>query len=187
MASQKLPPRQRAIKEVLIRRIGIVPKFDSEKWTLTIYGLVEKPSTLRWNQFLELPKLDEVADFHCVEGWSVLNNRWEGVSFKTIISLVKPKSEGRYVAFECDDGYTTSLPILDLLDDEVILTYKHNGEYLRPDQGGPLRLVVPKKYAYKSPMWLRKIKFTAQQELGYWEQRGYSNTADPWQEERYSK
>ncbi|MFQ6081642.1 MAG: molybdopterin-dependent oxidoreductase, partial [Candidatus Bathyarchaeia archaeon] len=103
------------------------------------------------------------------------------------VKMVKPEENAKYVTFECDDGYTTSLPLTDLLDDDVLLAYKLEDEYLRPERGGPLRLIVPKKYAYKSAMWLKRIKFTSQQELGYWESRGYSNTADPWKGDRYAK
>lgn len=116
-----------------------------------------------------------------------MNNKWEGIPFKTIFKIVKPKENAKYVTLECDDGYTTSLPLSDLLEDKVLLAYKLNDNPLPPERGGPLRLVVPQKYAYKSAMWLRKIKFTSRQELGYWETRGYSNTADPWKEERYRK
>jgi len=184
---KKMPPEQREIKKSRLRHIGSIPSFDPETWSLTVYGLVEKPLTLTWNNLLELPSVVILSDFHCVEGWSVLNNKWEGVSFKTIVKMVKPEENAKYATFECDDGYTTSLPLTDLLDDDVLLAYKLEDEYLKPERGGPLRLIVPKKYAYKSAMWLKRIKFTSQQEPGYWESRGYSNTADPWKEDRYAK
>ena len=181
---KKLPPGQREIKKSRLRHIGSIPSFDLETWVLTAYGLVEKPLTLTWSNLLELPSVVIVSDFHCVEGWSVMNNKWEGVPFQTIVKMVKPEENARYVTFECEDGYTTSLPLTDLLGDDVLLAYKLEDEYLRPERGGPLRLIVPKKYAYKSAMWLKKIKFTSHHELGYWESRGYSNTADPWKQDR---
>jgi len=184
---KKLPPGQSEIKKILLRHVGSIPSFDLETWSLTVYGLVEKPLTLTWSDILALPSVVSVSNFHCVEGWSVLNNKWEGVSFQTIVKMVKPEENAKYVMFECDDGYTTSLPLTDLLDEDVLLAYKLEDEFLRPERGGPLRLIVPKKYAYKSAMWLKRIKFTSQQELGYWESRGYSNTADPWKEDRYAK
>lgn len=184
---KKLPPGQREIKKIPLRHIGSIPSLDLETWSLTVYGLVEKPLTLTWSNTLALPSVVSVTDFHCVEGWSVLNNKWEGVSFQTIVKMVKPEENAKYVTVVCDDGYTTSLPLTDLLDDDVLLAYKLEDEYLRPERGGPLRLIVPKKYAYKSAMWLKRIKFTSQQEPGYWESRGYSNTADPWKEDRYAK
>lgn len=182
-----LPPGQTVIKKMLARHIGIVPKSSPDAWSLEIYGLVEKPQTLIWNELLKLPKVTRISDFHCVEGWSVLDNKWEGVLFKEITNIARPRREARYVTFECDDGYTTSLDLSDLLDDDVLLAYRLNDEDLEPENGGPLRLVVPKKYAYKSAMWLRRIKFTPKKELGYWEKRGYSYTGDPWEENRYEK
>jgi len=115
-----------------------------------------------------------------------MDNKWEGVAFKTISELAKPLKEARYVTVVAEGDYTTSLPLKDLLDDDVLLAYRFDDEPLEPKHGGPLRLVVPKKYAYKSAKWVRKLRFTAEQELGYWEKRGYSNTADPWKEERYA-
>ncbi|MFQ5758335.1 MAG: molybdopterin-dependent oxidoreductase [Candidatus Bathyarchaeia archaeon] len=184
---RRLPSGQRVIDKMLIRHMGIIPKFSLKAWSLKIYGLVEEPRTLTWNEFLKLPKVTSISDFHCVEGWSVLDNKWEGVLFKEIVNVAKPKKKARYVTFECDDDYTTSLPLGDLLDDDVLLAHKLNNENLKPENGGPLRLIVPKKYAYKSAMWLRGIRFTSEKESGYWEKRGYSYTADPWKEDRYEK
>jgi len=182
---EKLPPGQKAVKRVVPLHIGSVPKFDSQNWSLTVDGEVEKPLTLKWNDLLSLPTVVSVSNFHCVEGWSVLDNKWEGVAFKTIVKMVAPKDNVKYVFFTCDDGYTTSLPLAELLGD-VLLAYKLNDKLLQAEHGAPLRLIVPKKYAYKSAMWLRRITFTSKHELGYWESRGYSDTADPWKNDRYS-
>jgi len=187
LKEKRLPPGQKEVKGVPLRHIGSIPKFDPNTWRLEVHGEVEKPATFRFEDLKAEPSVISVSDFHCVEGWSVLNNKWEGVSFKTIVQIVKPKENAKYVTFECDDGYTTSLPLSDLLEDNVLLAYKLDDKPLPPERGGPLRLIVPQKYAYKSPMWLRRIKFTSMQELGYWESRGYSNTADPWKEERHTK
>lgn len=183
----KLPPGQQAIEKIPSLHIGAIPKFEPEKWKLTIDGEVEKPLVLKWNDVLSLPKTMKVADFHCVEGWSVLNNKWEGVAFKTIIEKVMPKSNAKHVLFSCGDGYTTSLPLADLLDNDVLLAYRLNDKPLEPEHGAPLRLLVAKKYAYKNAMWLQRITFTAKPILGYWESRGYSDTADPWKNNRYSR
>jgi DMSO/TMAO reductase YedYZ molybdopterin-dependent catalytic subunit len=136
---------------------------------------------------MKLPSIESVSDFHCVEGWSVLDCRWEGTPFKTILKLVKPKETARFVTFECADGYTTSLTLEELSEVNVLLAYKLNGERLAEGYGFPLRLVVPDKFAYKSALWLTRIRFTAEKELGYWEKRGYSDTADVWKNDRFTK
>jgi len=187
MLKNKLPPGQVAAKRIFPRHIGSVPKFDAENWSLIVDGEVEKPLSLKWSDLLSLPIVVCLSDFHCVEGWSVLDNKWEGVAFKTIVKIVSPKDSARHVFFTCEDGYTTSMPLAELLDDDILLAYKLNDKPLKAEHGAPLRLIVPKKYAYKSAMWLRRMTFTSKQELGYWELRGYSNTADPWKNDRYSK
>jgi len=147
---------------------------------------VERPLRLTYEEFLKLPRVMCVSDFHCVTGWSRLDNRWEGVAFKTICDLVKPVKNAGFVTIFAEGDYTTSLPLSELLDDDVLLAYRFDGEPLSAEHGGPLRLVVPKKYAYKSAKWIRRVHFTEKQELGFWELRGYSNSADPWKEERYT-
>lgn len=183
----KLPPGQQAIDKIRSLHIGAVPKFDPRKWKLTIDGEVEKPLALNWNDVLALTKTVHVADFHCVEGWSVLDNKWEGVAFNTIVEKTVPKPDVKSVFFSCGDGYTTSLPLTDLLDNDVLLAYRLNDRPLEPENGAPLRLIAPKKYAYKSAMWVQRITFNVKHVLGYWELRGYSDTADPWTEDRYAR
>jgi DMSO/TMAO reductase YedYZ molybdopterin-dependent catalytic subunit len=184
---ERLPQGQREAKGTPLRHIGLIPRFDLNTWCLEVYGEVEKPMIFSLEDLKAKPSVVSVFDFHCVEGWSILNNKWKGIPFKTIAKTVKPKENAKYVTLECDDGYTTSLPLSDLLQDKVLLAYKLSDKPLQPERGGPLRLIIPSKYAYKSVMWLKKIKFTSRQELGYWETRRYSNTANPWKEERYSK
>jgi DMSO/TMAO reductase YedYZ molybdopterin-dependent catalytic subunit len=187
MRSKRLPPGQRETKGTPLRQIGAIPKTDPSTWRLEVYGEVEKPATFSFEELKAEPSVVSISDIHCVEGWSIVNNKWEGISFKTLAEIVKPKPNAAYVTFECEDGYTTSLPLLELLEDNALLAYKLNNKPLPPKRGGPLRLITPNKYAYKSPKWTRKIKFTQKHELGYWETRGYSNTADAWKEERYTK
>jgi DMSO/TMAO reductase YedYZ molybdopterin-dependent catalytic subunit len=182
----RIPPNQRITSKFPVLHFGPIPKFDPEKWDFTVEGLVENPLKLTYEEFLKLPKVVGVSDFHCVTGWSKLDNTWEGVAFKTVADLVKPLKEAKYATIIAEVRYTTSLPLEDLLDNDVLLAYTLDGKPLASEHGGPLRLVVPKKYAYKSAKWVRKLKFTQQQELGFWEQRGYSNTADPWKEERFT-
>lgn len=181
----RVPPNQRVTSKFPVLHVGSVPRFDSKTWDFAVEGLVANPVRLNYDAFLRLPKVVRVSDFHCVTGWSRLDSRWEGVLFKTIADIVKPLPEANYVTIVCEQGFTTSLPLADLLDDDVLLAYGFEGKPLEPVHGGPLRLVVPKKYAYKSAKWVRELRFTKEQELGFWEKRGYSNTADPWKEERY--
>jgi len=183
---QRIPPNQRATLKFPVLHEGTIPKFDPKTWDFVVEGLVKNPVRFTYEQFLKLPKVVSVSDFHCVTGWSKLDSRWEGVAFKTVSDLVKPLKEARYVTVVAEGDYTTSLPLEDLLDDDVLLAYRLDEKPLKPEHGGPLRLVVPKKYAYKSAKWVRKLRFTKEQKLGYWEKRGYSNTADPWKEERYT-
>jgi len=189
---KRLPIGQTPIKRLLRwgkdhSTIGVpVPKIDLNKWVLVIDGEVEKPLKLSWSDLLKLPRVESVSDFHCVEGWSVLDLKWEGISFKYITDLVKPKETARFISFECADGYTTSLSLRELTGEGVLLAYKVNGNYLEEGIGAPLRLIVPNKYAYKNAMWITRIRFTSKKETGYWESRGYSDTADVWKNDRFS-
>jgi DMSO/TMAO reductase YedYZ molybdopterin-dependent catalytic subunit len=183
---QRIPPNQRETSSFPVLHFGGVPRVDAKTWDFIVEGLVQNPLKLTWEEFLKLPKTISISDFHCVTGWSRLNNKWEGVLFKAICDLAKPLKEAKYVTIVAEEGYTTSLPFEDLLDLDVLLAYRFDGKPLSLEHGGPLRLVVPKKYAYKSAKWVRKLRFTKEQELGFWETRGYSNTADPWKEERYA-
>lgn len=188
-----LPPKQRPIKAILrwnIDHPGITPvnpKISKEEWTLTITGEVENSVKLKWDDFTKLPAIESISDFHCVEGWSVLDCHWYGVKFQTLTNLVHPKEGARYTFFKCADGYTTSLLIEDLLQEDVILAYKLNNEELPTPLGGPMRLIVPKKYAYKSALWVTEIIFLREKKLGFWENLGYSDTADVWKNDRYSR
>ena len=188
--NKRLPPGQTEIPAIL--RWGkehpsitpSIPRISSSTWSLTIDGEVERPLKLSYAQLLGYPATESVIDFHCVEGWSVLGCKWEGAAFKVLADAVKPMQRGRFVLFGCADGYSTSLPLEELVRGNALLAYKLNGEELPDDLGGPVRLIVADKYAYKDAMWVNRITFTARKELGYWEMRGYSDTADPWKEDR---
>lgn len=167
--------------------LGIPGSKGRSQWRLKVEGLVESPGEWGWEDFSSLPATISVSDFHCVTSWSRLDNRWEGVAFSVIVQLVRPQSQARYVTILCGDGYSTSLPLADLVAEDVLLAYAHDGQELSPQHGGPVRLVVPQKYGYKSAKWVVTLRFTENQELGFWEQRGYSNAADPWTEDRFSR
>ena len=188
----RLPPNQRWVDHILkwgeehpgIQRA--LPEINAQDWRLTVEGLVSNPVELTREDFLALEQVVSVSDFHCVETWSVKDQKWEGVRFTTIQELVKPKKDIRYALFESYDGYTTSLPINELQGDDVLLANRLNDEPLPQSLGGLMRLVVPHKYGYKSPMWLRWIMFSRRDKLGYWEKGAYSNSGDPWRNDRYT-
>ncbi len=188
-----IPPDQAPIREILrwgIDHPGIshaLPNVKRDSWSLAIDGDVESPQRYSWGEFQALPQVESISDFHCVEGWSVLAQKWRGVRFKTIQEAAKPKEGAKYALFGCADGYTTSLPLSELQGDDIILAHGLNGEDLSQPLGGPMRLVVPQKYAYKSPMWVTRITFSAEDELGFWEKGYYSNSADIWTNDRYRK
>jgi DMSO/TMAO reductase YedYZ molybdopterin-dependent catalytic subunit len=190
---RKLPPDQTATDRILrwgSDHPGITttnPQLKPENYTLTIEGEVENPVKLSWNDFMQLPTTVSVSDFHCVEGWSVLDCRWEGVRIKDIEKLVKPKEVARAVSFESADNYLTSLFREELVGEDVLLAYKLNGELLEEGLGAPVRLIVPSKYAYKSALWVVRLRFTRNKELGFWERRGYSDSADVWRNDRFNR
>ncbi len=181
-----LPPGQYEVGRLRPLHVGGVPGFDEDSWTLEVDGLVENPILLRYDEMRAVPSVVSVSDFHCVTGWTKFGNRWEGVGFRKIMEMVRPLVTAEYVLIRCEQGYTTSLPLGDLDRDDVLLAYGLDGRELPGRFGGPLRLVVPHKYGYKSAKWVRGIRFLGENELGYWEQRGYSDTADPFTEDRYS-
>ncbi|HLE02916.1 MAG TPA: sulfite oxidase-like oxidoreductase [Dehalococcoidia bacterium] len=186
MDPSRLPPGQHLVRDLPVLHLGSVPRFDPRTWDLRVEGEVEEPLRFSWAEFLALPRVVRKSDVHCVTGWTRLDNDWEGVLFQTLADLARPRPEARFVTIEAEAGYFTSLPLDDLLREDVLLAYRLDGKDLAPEHGWPLRLVVPHKYIYKSAKWVRAIRFTREQEPGFWEQRGYSNSADPWKEERYA-
>lgn len=190
---KKLPPDQEATARLLrwgIDHPGITstnPQLKLETYTLTVDGEVENPVALSWNDFMKLPKTVSISDFHCVEGWSVIDCKWEGVTISEIEKLVKPKDVAKAVTFESADSYTTSLFREELQGNDVLLAYKLNDVVLEEGYGFPVRLVVPSKYAYKSALWVVHLQFTRGKALGFWERRGYSDSADVWKNDRFRR
>lgn len=182
----RIPPGQKLTSKFPVLHEGKVPDFDESEWDFTVEGEIENPLKMDWKEFRELPRVKVISDFHCVTRWSKLDNEWEGVRFSEIAKIVGPKEKAGFVTVVAEQGYTTSLSFDEMMDDDVLLATDFEGKSLSPEHGGPLRLVVPRKYAYKSAKWVRRIVFTKEKELGFWEKRGYSDSADPWKEERYS-
>ena len=155
-------------------------------WSLKIHGEVVNPVTLDWEQFIALDQFKDTSDFHCVTTWSQLDMAWEGVSFFTLAELVLPKDTVTHVFFKGHDGYSTNTTIDALMDDDTLVAHTWNGAPLTIEHGGPARVIVPKLYAWKGAKWVKEIIFLNRDILGFWEIRGYSNTADPWTEDRHS-
>lgn len=185
-SADRLPPGQHLVTDFPVLDLGINPALRLEEWNLKIHGEVECPVDLSWEDFNRLEQFQDVCDFHCVTTWSQYEMKFSGVAFFTIADLVEPKEEAKYVIMESYDGYTTSLSLEALLDDDVMIAHSWNGKPLSPQHGWPARVLVPKLYAWKSPKWIRELRFAEKDELGYWEKRGYSNTADPFTNDRFS-
>jgi hypothetical protein len=181
-----LPPDQYEVASLRVLHINGMPNPD-EPWGLEIDGLVNNPISFSLDEVKALPYVINSSDFHCVTGWTKFSNRWRGVRLSTLVDVVKPLSNASYAVFHAYLGYTTSLPLRDLKREDVVIAYGLDGGNIPPRHGGPLRLVVPHKYGYKSAKWVRRITFVDDNELGYWETRGYSDSANPFTNDRYSR
>ncbi len=182
---EKLPPGQRPTEKFPVLTYGETPKIDLKDWRFEVWGLVENKIILDYEEFMRLPNIIVNADLHCVTRFSVLNNLWEEVSFQEIAKLVRPKPEAKFVLIHCYGGNTTNLSLEALMEEDVLLANKRNGENLSVDHGWPLRLGIPRRYGWKSAKWVTGLEFLANDQPGFWEQNGYNNNADPWKEERY--
>ena len=180
-----VPPGQFVTEKFPVLTYGSTPKIDLDTWKFRIFGLVDEEVSLDWQQFNDLQKIELEAEFHCVTQWSKLVNTWEGIAFNDVMKLVKPESEAKFVMIHCYGGYTTNLPLDVVTDDDVLFAYKHDGETITEDHGGPLRFVVPKLYGWKSAKWVNGLEFMAEDKPGFWEIRGYHNEGDPWKEQRF--
>ena len=182
----RIPPGQHADKNWPVLHAGSVPKMDIENWKFTIWGLVEENIELSFQDFMAIPRVKVFSDIHCVTSWSRLNNLWEGVSTSTIKELVNILPEAKYVLVHAHKKFTTNLSLEDFFAKDVLLATKHNNINLSRDHGGPVRLVVPRLYFWKSAKWVTGLEFLAEDKRGFWESSGYHNHGDPWKEERYS-
>ncbi|MEE9261462.1 MAG: sulfite oxidase-like oxidoreductase [Dehalococcoidia bacterium] len=180
-----VPPGQFLTEKFPVLTYGPAQKIDLKEWRLRAFGLVDNEIELNWEEFSELPWSTVEAPFHCVTQWSKMENTWEGLLFTDLAAIVKPKDEAKFVIAHCYGDYTTNLPLEVLMDGMSLLAHKHDGEPLTAEHGGPLRLVVPQRYGWKSAKWLRGIEFIAEDRPGFWELRGYHNNGDFWKEERF--
>jgi DMSO/TMAO reductase YedYZ molybdopterin-dependent catalytic subunit len=180
----QVPPRQNVLSTWPVLDCADQPVVSTERWELRIEGEVEEPMRLHWADFLGLPQAEDVSDFHCVTGWSRLDMRWEGVRFETLAALVRPTLAATHVMFHSYDGYSTNLPLEEALKPDVMLAHRVDGEPLSTEHGGPVRVVTPQLWAWKGAKWVRRVEFMPHDRRGYWEIRGYSNTAWPWRDDR---
>ncbi len=184
--ADRVPPGQALTTKWPVLTYGLTPRFDPKTWTFRCFGFVEEEVTWTWEELLKLPRTEVRCDIHCVTRWSRLDNRFEGVPIREIMKRVRLKPGAHYVMVHADPDYTTNLPLAELIAGDVLLALKHDGSELTPEHGGPLRLVVPKLYFWKSAKWLRAFEFLDVNPPGFWELNGYHMHADPWKEERYS-
>ncbi|WP_119072594.1 sulfite oxidase-like oxidoreductase [Aggregatilinea lenta] len=183
----RLPPNQSLTLKFPVLHYGTVPGFDPATWDLQVFGEVENEMHWDWEAFKQLPTVEVHTDIHCVTGWSKFDTVWEGPRFRDFIQMFGVKPSARFVIAHCEHGFTTNLPLDVMLEDDVLLAWKFNGDYLEPDHGYPVRTFVPQRYFWKSAKWLRKLEFSTVDKPGFWEQAGYHNDGDPWREERYQR
>ena len=183
----RLPPGQAWSKGFPVLDLGVHPPFDEKTWRFKVWGEVENPIELDWESFRALPKTESVSDFHCVTTWSKMDARWGGVMMTDLLKLVRPKPAASFVIQHCAERYTTNTSLLEASRSDALLAYELDGAPLPLEHGGPMRMVIPTLYAWKSGKFLRGLELTAQDKPGFWETRGYHNRADPWLEERHGK
>jgi DMSO/TMAO reductase YedYZ molybdopterin-dependent catalytic subunit len=182
----RVPPGQYVTPKWPVLHYGSVPRTDLATWDFKVWGEVENPFTFTWDEFKQMPRKSVHCDVHCVTRWSRLDMDFSGVPIQHILERAQLKSGASFVLSHCEQGYTANLPLSVLDDDDVLLADEANGAPLEPEHGYPLRLVVPKRYFWKSAKWIRGSQFLSQDMLGFWERYGYNNNADPWKEERFS-
>jgi len=182
----RVPPGQYVTDKFPVLHYGSVPRTDLSTWDFKVYGAVDAPLRLTWDEFRHLPRKQVTTDIHCVTRWSKLGTTWDGVPIQAILERAQLRPEARFVLAHAEQGYTANLPLEVLDDDDVLLADTFDGKPLELEHGWPLRLLVPKRYFWKSAKWIRGLEFLEGDQLGFWERYGYHNDADPWKEERFS-
>jgi DMSO/TMAO reductase YedYZ molybdopterin-dependent catalytic subunit len=167
--------------------LGIEPDVPLEEWQLKVDGAVEHPVTMTWTDFMALPQTEDTSDFHCVTTWSKLNMNWKGVRLMDLAALVSPLETATHILCYGYDEYTTNIALEEALKPDVLLVHTVEGKPLPKEHGGPVRMITPQLYAWKGSKWIKRIEFLTHNKLGFWEERGYSNTAYPWRNDRYSE
>lgn len=183
----QLPPGQHRTNQWPVLDLGTQPDIPKNRWRLTVDGACASPLDLDWEAFQALPQANDESDFHCVTTWSRMDLNWRGVRFQDIAALAQPHADAAHVLVHAYDGYTTNLPLEEALKDDVLLVHTVDLQPLPIEHGGPVRMITPQLYAWKGAKWIKRIEFLVEDQPGFWEQRGYSNSAHPWREDRYSK
>jgi DMSO/TMAO reductase YedYZ molybdopterin-dependent catalytic subunit len=181
----RLPPGQYLTEKWPVLHAGTVPEIDLATWDFRVFGEVEQPLTLGWEELRQLPATDVTADIHCVTRWSRFDTRFRGVHWSELGKLVRPKPTARFVVAQAEQGFTANVSLGAIEDESALIAYEADGEPLTPEHGWPLRLVVPSRYFWKSAKWLRALELRSTDQPGFWERYGYHNDADYWREERY--
>jgi DMSO/TMAO reductase YedYZ molybdopterin-dependent catalytic subunit len=181
----RLPPGQYLTEKWPVLHAGTVPEIDLATWDFRVFGEVEQPLTLGWEELQQLPATDVTADIHCVTRWSRFDTRFRGVHWSELGKLVRPKPTARFVVAQAEQGFTANVSLGAIEDESALIAYEADGEPLTPEHGWPLRLVVPSRYFWKSAKWLRALELRSTDQPGFWERYGYHNDADYWREERY--
>jgi DMSO/TMAO reductase YedYZ molybdopterin-dependent catalytic subunit len=183
---QRLPPGQHLTKDWPVLDLGVVPPISRERWRLDVYGAIENPVFWTFAEFTAQKQAQFTSDIHCVTSWSRYDNEWEGLATRELLAVCQPREDARFVVLHSHDGYTTNLALDDFAAEDALLAHSWSGEPLSDEHGGPVRLVVPHLYFWKSAKWLQAIEFLTEDAPGFWEVRGYHNRGDPWAEQRYS-
>jgi len=186
-ARDRLPPGQTLVKDWPVLDLGVQPDVAKDKLRLRVEGFVENRLALTWEDFLALPQTEIVCDIHCVTQWSRYDNRFTGVRVRDLLAEARVKAEGRFVSMTSYDGYTTNVPMAEFDVEDALLAHSWEGQPLTRQHGGPVRLILPKLYLWKSPKWLTRIEILRDDRPGFWEVRGYHNYGDPWLEQRYDE
>ncbi|MDE2291491.1 MAG: sulfite oxidase-like oxidoreductase, partial [Elusimicrobia bacterium] len=184
-AGGRLPPGQTLTDKFPVLDLGVRPAFDPAAWRFRVWGAVERPLEWTWERFRALPRARLTADFHCVTRWSRYDLAWEGVPVSAVLELVRPRPEAAFLVQHCAEGYTTNVPLADARGEDCLLADTLEGAPLPLEHGGPLRMLIPRLYAWKSGKFLVGLELSAVDKPGFWETRGYHNRADPWLDERY--
>ena len=182
----ELPVGQTITDKWPVLDLGIQPEISLNEWRLKVDGEVEHPVELAWEEFMALPQTDDTSDFHCVTTWSKLNMQWRGVQLLDIAALVTPKETATHIMCYGYDDYTTNISLEEALKPDVLLVHSYEGQPLPKEHGGPVRIITPQLYAWKGSKWIKRIEFMKKNREGFWEERGYTNTAYPWRNDRYS-